>query len=55
MQGQARTCPPTLLLWGSPLQIQCLEKSGSSFAKREWSLWEATSPAGADGEVPGNC
>lgn len=51
----AATNPPTLLLWGSRLQIQCLEKYRSSFAKRQWSLWEATNAAGADGEVPGNC
>lgn len=41
---------PGHLLW-----IQCLERSGSSFAKWERGLWEAANPAGADGEVPGIC
>lgn len=40
LQCQVPTSAPALLLWGSPLQIQCLEESGSSFAKREWSLWK---------------
>lgn len=53
--GSLSPSPPGSAALGQPLQIPCLERSGSSFAKWDWGLWEAANPAGADGGVPGSC